>query len=121
MKNKIGGVKIKNSVGTFAVIVVIGLTMASLSAYAQTEIFNGTIDASTLGSTATTTLPEFDSSLGTLTGVQVTLDFQVTPYAEVFNVTGGPNTFSPSDYAYTPYPSNPNVPWTISLGTDMWS
>ena len=37
---------------------------------------------------------QFDSALGTLTGVTVQLDLQITPIVQVFNVSGAPATFN---------------------------
>jgi len=81
----------------YAFIAVV-LSMTSLTANGQILTYNGTISPSTLGGPVTTTLPMFNSTLGTLTGVQVTLDFTVTPYASVGNFSSStPLTFTPSD------------------------
>jgi hypothetical protein len=96
------------------------LSMTSLTANGQMLTYNGTISSSTLGSSVTTTLPEFNSALGTLTGVQVTLDFTATPYAQVYNFSGGSLTFTPSDWAYAGFSPATNS-WTVSLGTDIWN
>jgi len=66
----------KRVVTVYAFIAIV-LSLTSLTANAQILTYNGTISSSTLGSSVTTTLPEFNGALGTLTGVQVTLDFTV--------------------------------------------
>jgi hypothetical protein len=109
---------VKRVVAVFAFIAIV-LSMTSLTANGQTVTYNGTISSTTLGNSATTTLPEFNSALGTLTGVQVTLDFTATPYAEVFNFSGVPQIFSTNDWASSGF--NPANTWTISYGTDSWN
>jgi len=105
-----------------AIYVFLGfvLLLTSLKASASSVIYTGSISPSTLGNAVTTTLEQFNSALGTLTGVQVTLDFTATPYATVFTF-GPPQTFTSSDWASTTYPTSPPNPWTISLGSDSWS
>jgi uncharacterized membrane protein YgcG len=115
-----GGAPMKRAVTVYAFIAVV-LSMTSLTANGASDFHLGTISASTLGSSVTTTLPMFNSALGTLTGVQVTLDFTVTPYAQILNFSGAPRTFTPSDsvsHSYSPSPANI---WTISHGTDSWT
>ena len=110
----------KRAVTVYAFIAVV-LSMTSLTANGATDSYLGSISPSTLGSPVTTTLPMFNSALGTLTGVQVTLDFTVTPYAQILNFSGAPRTFTPSDsvsHSYSPSPANI---WTISHGTDSWT
>jgi hypothetical protein len=109
---------VKRVVVVFAFIAIV-LSMTSLTANAQIVTYNGTISSSTLGSSVTTTLPEFNSTLGTLTGVQVTLDFTVTPYASILNFSAA-QPFTPSDSASAGFSSPANT-WTISYGTDSWN
>jgi hypothetical protein len=103
----------------YAFIAVV-LSMTSLTANGQILTYNGTISPSTLGSSVTTDLPMFNTALGTLTGVQVTLDFTVTPYATVANFTSStPLIFTPSDNIA--YSFSPADIWTISHGSDSWT
>jgi hypothetical protein len=113
-----GGAPMKRAVTVYAFIAIV-LSMTSLTANGQILTYNGTISPSTLGSSVTTTLPMFNSALGTLTGVQVTLDFTVTPYAEAFNVSFAPQIFTPSDLISCSY--DPSDIWTISYGSDSWT
>ena len=109
----------KRAVTVYAFMAVV-LAMTSLTANGQILTYNGTISPSTLGSSVTTTLPMFNSALGTLTGVQVTLDFTVTPYASVGNLSSPtPLTFTPSDWIS--YGFNPADIWTVTYGTDSWT
>jgi hypothetical protein len=112
----------KRVMAVFGFIAIV-LSMTSLTANGQMLTYNGTISSSTLGSSVTTTLPEFNSALGTLTGVQVTLDFTVTPFAEILNFSGITQTFTSNDWAsagFSPTVPAPNT-WTISFGSDSWS
>ena len=100
-------------------LVLAGLVVA-LPVKADSIIYNGTISPSTLGGPVTTTLPMFNSTLGTLTGVQVTLDFTVTPYASVGNFSSStPLTFTPADSIIFSF--SPADIWTVSYGTDSWT
>jgi hypothetical protein len=99
--------------------VAFALSVTSLVANGQLT-YTGNINPGTLGGTVTTSLPMFNSALGTLTGVQVTLDFQVTPVATLINGTGSAMTFTPSDSVFASLPGDPATPWTISLGSDNW-
>lgn len=100
-------------------LVLAGLVVA-LPVKADSIIYNGTISPSTLGGPVTTTLPMFNSTLGTLTGVQVTLDFTVTPYASVGNFSSStPLTFTPSDSIIFSF--SPADTWTISHSSDSWT
>lgn len=114
-----GGAPMKRAVTVYAFIAVV-LSMTSVAANGATDFHLGTISASTLGSPVTTDLPMFDGTLGTLTGVQVTLDFTVTPYAEVYNFSSStPLTFTPSDYISFSF--SPADIWTVTYGTDSWN
>jgi hypothetical protein len=114
-----GGAPMKRAVTVYAFIAIV-LSMTSLTANGQILTYNGTISPSTLGSSVTTTLPMFNGALGTLTGVQVTLDFTVTPYAEVGNFSSStPLTFTPSDWVTFSF--SPADIWTISYGSDSWT
>ncbi|MCX5903378.1 MAG: choice-of-anchor E domain-containing protein [Proteobacteria bacterium] len=97
-----------------AILAIGGVAQATLVTY------SGSISPSTVGGTVTTDLPMFNAGLGTLTGVQVTLNFTVTPYAQVMNFTSPtPLVFSTNAYAsfgYTPA----NI-WTVTHGTDSWN
>jgi hypothetical protein len=95
------------------------LAMTSLTANGQILTYNGTISPSTLGSSVTTTLPMFNSALGTLTGVQVTLDFTVTPYAQIYNFSGASRTFTSANWISFSYA--PSDIWTVSHGSDSWT
>jgi hypothetical protein len=111
----------KRMVTVYAFVAIV-LSMIGLTANGQITNYSGTISSSTLDSSVTTTLPEFNSALGTLTGVQVTLDFTVTPYAQVVNTSFvlNPNTFTSSDWAYAGFSPATNS-WTVSLGSDIWN
>jgi hypothetical protein len=104
---------------TVYVFIAVVLSMTSLTANGQILTYNGTISPSTVGSSVTTDLPMFNSALGTLTGVQVTLDFTVTPYAQIINISGAPRTFDSG--SWTSYSFNPSDIWTISHGSDSWT
>jgi hypothetical protein len=108
----------KRVVTVYAFIAIVS-SMTSLTANGQTVTYNGTISPSTLGGSLATTLPEFNSALGTLTGVQVTLDFTATPYAQPLNVSFTSQIFSTNDWASSGF--NPANTWTISLGSDSWN
>ncbi len=109
----------KKTATIFALIAIVS-SMTSLTANGASEIFTGSISPSTLGSSVTTDLPMFNSALGTLTGVQVTLNFMVTPFATVANFTSGtPLPFTSSDYISYSY--SPADTWTISNGSDSWN
>jgi len=107
---------------TFVTGLVLAGLVVALPVKADSIFYNGTISPSTLGSSVTTDLPMFNGALGTLTGVQVTLDFTVTPYATVGNFTS-PNTplpFTSSDsvtYGFSPVDDT----WTINYGSDSWN
>jgi len=109
----------KRAVTVYAFVAVV-LSMTSLTANGASEFFLGSISSSTLGGNVTTTLPMFNIALGTLTGVQVTLDFTVTPYAEVYNFSSStPLTFTPSDSITFSF--SPADIWTVTCGTDSWT
>jgi hypothetical protein len=95
------------------------ILLASTVVQATTVTYNGTISASTLGSSLSTDLAEFDSSLGTLTGVQIGLSLTVTPYAMVANFGSTPQTFTSSDWIT--YGFSPANIWTISHSSDSWT
>jgi len=101
----------------YAFIAVV-LSMTSLTANGQILTYNGTISPSTLGSSVTTDLPMFNTVLGTLTGAQVTLDFTVTPYAQIINISGASRTFDSG--SWTSYSFSPSDIWTVSHGSDSW-
>jgi hypothetical protein len=103
--------------GAFIAIVS---SLTSLTASGASVIFSGSISPTTLGSSATTDLPQFNPALGTLTGVQVTLDFSVTPFANILNITGGSQNFTPADWGSSGYTPSLNT-WTVSLGSDSWN
>ena len=114
-----GGAPMKRAVTVYAFIAIV-LSMTSLTANGQILTYNGSISPSTVGGSVTTDLPMFNSALGTLTGVQVTLDFTVTPYATVGNFTSPtPLTFTPSDSITFSY--SPADIWTVTYGTDSWT
>lgn len=103
----------------FVGALIFSVILAVFSAKADSVSYNGTISSSTLGSSVATTLPMFNAALGTLTGVQVTLDFTVTPYAQILNYTGSPRTFDSGSWTSLSY--SPSDIWTISYGTDIWN
>jgi hypothetical protein len=72
-----------------------------------------------LGSTLTTDLPEFDSSLGTLTDVTITLNLDVAPFASMFSTSAG-QTFDSNESISYEFDSSIN---TIDLtrGADSWT
>jgi hypothetical protein len=101
--------------------VVTLVMMTGLTANAALVTYNGNISPSKLGGTVTTNLPMFNAGLGTLTGVKVTLNFTVTPYAQVMNFTSpsSPLVFSTNNYiSYGFIPANI---WTVTHGTDSWT
>jgi len=101
--------------------VVTLVMMTGLTANAASVTYNGNISPSTLGGTVTTNLPMFNAVLGTLTGVQVTLNFTVTPYAQVMNFTSPslPLVFKTTNYIS--YGFTPANIWTVTHGTDSWT
>jgi PEP-CTERM motif len=109
----------KRVTATFIVIAFV-LSMAALTASATTSVtYNGTVNPFQLGGTATTNVAQFDSSMGTLTGVTIDLSLTVTPYAMVMNFGSQPVEFTTSDsiiFGYTPADI-----WTISHGSDIWT
>jgi hypothetical protein len=109
-----------NLMKTFAIGLILAGFVAALPVRADSISYNGTIFPSTLGGSLATTLPMFDGALGTLTGVQVTLDFTVTPFAEVGNFSSPtPLTFTPSDSII--YSFSPADIWTVTYGSDSWT
>lgn len=95
-------------------------SMISLAACGQSVTYNGTVIPGTLGGTVDTSLPMFNSAMGTLTGVQVTLDFSVTPYGDVLNVSGSPQTFDTNSYTSGSM-SHAIGDMSVTLGTDSWT
>jgi hypothetical protein len=112
------GAPMKRVVTVYAFIAVV-LSMTSLTANGQILTYNGSISPSTVGGGVMTDLPMFNGALGTLTGVQVTLDFTVTPYARILNFTGGPLTFTSASSVSFTY--GPIDIWTVSHGSDSWT
>jgi hypothetical protein len=110
----------KKKVVAVCAFIATALSMTSLTANGQITNYNGTISLSTLGGSLTTDLPMFNGALGTLTGVQVTLDITATPFAQVLNTTFSPNTFTSSDWASAGFNPATNT-WTVSLGSDSWN
>jgi len=108
----------KRAVTVYAFIAVV-LSMTSLTANGQILTYNGSVSSSTLGSSVTTDLPKFNGALGTLTGVQVTLDFTVTPYADIYNFSGASQTFTSANWISFSYA--PSDIWTVSHGSDSWT
>ncbi len=105
---------------TLVATLVLAGSLATLPVMADSTTATGTISPGTLGGSITTTLPMFNIALGTLTGVQITLDFTVTPFATVANFTSStPLTFTPSDYISYSY--SPADIWTINYGSDSWN
>jgi hypothetical protein len=110
----------KRVVTTFIVIAV-ALSITGMAANASIVTYNGTVNPFQLGGTATTSgLSMFNGSLGTLTGVQVTLNLEATPFAEPFNASFSPAVFTTSDWARCGYDPALNA-WAISHGSDSWS
>lgn len=105
-----------------ATIIVIAfvLSMTALTANATTVTYNGTVNPFQLSGTATTNLPMYNGA-GTLTGVQVTLNLEATPYAEPFNFTSSPVTFTSTDWASCSFPPTDTPNWTITCGADSWT
>jgi hypothetical protein len=100
-------------------VFVLVVLAVGLSANAAFITYNGTVSPSTLGSTVTTDLPMFNGT--GLTGVQVTLNFTVTPYAQVANFQSPyiSRNFLTTDwitFGYTPA----NI-WTVTHGADSWN
>jgi hypothetical protein len=87
------------------------------AASADSVSFEGDVTATTVGSTLTTDLPEFDSSLGVLTGVSIMLDLDLSPFAQAFSVDGV-QTFSPSDWISFEYTAAHTI--TFTHGADSW-
>ena len=109
---------IKEAGTVFAIFAAI-LAVPILSASGASVTYNGTVTPSTLGNNVATDLSMFDTSMGTLTGVQVTLNFTLTPYLQIANETSSPRTFTSSDSGYHSY--SPSDTLTITYGTDSWS
>jgi len=102
------------------IFIAIVLSITSLTANALTVTYNGSVSPSTVGSAVTTDLPMFDAGLGTLTGVQITLNFDVTPFAQVANFSSStPLVFSSNEWITFGYTSA-NI-WTVTHGTDSWA
>ena len=111
----------KRMVTTFIFITLV-LSMASLTANATSVItYDGNISPSTLGGTVTTDLPMFNGTLGTLTDVQITLNFTIIPYAQITNTSpiNEPQTFSTIDYIRFGYNANVAIQG-VTHGTDSW-
>jgi hypothetical protein len=89
-------------------------------ASADTVFYNGAVTPTTLGQTLETGLQEFDSSLGTLTGVDITLALYVAPFAEIFSLVESGETFDTDESVSYAYDSSSN---TIDLtrGSDSWT
>jgi hypothetical protein len=113
-----GGAPMKRAVTVYAFIAIV-LSMTSLTANGQILTYNGSISPSTVGGSVMTDLPMFNSALGTLTGVQVTLDFTVTPYAQIYNFSGASRTFTSANWISFSYA--PSDIWTVSHGSDSWT
>jgi hypothetical protein len=93
--------------------------LLTLPAQGLSMSHNGTVSPATVGGSLTTSLPQWDSSLGTLTGIQITLNLTVTPKAMIFNAKSTPTAFSSSDWVSFSY--NPADIWTISHISDSWA
>jgi hypothetical protein len=102
---------------------VVGLALAglvvALPVKADSTYYTGTISPGTLGGSVTTSLPMFNIALGTLTSVQIQLNFTITPYAQIYNFSGVPRTFTSSDWISFSYA--PIDIWTVSHGSDSWT
>lgn len=98
------------------VIAVVGLVLTS---QAQSITYNGSISLQEAG-TVTTTLPQFNNALGTLTGVQLTLNLTLTPVAQIINTTFSPEPFDINSYISASISSNIGN-WTVGYGTDSWA
>ena len=109
----------KRAVVTTGAFIAILSSLTCLTANGQILTYNGNISSSTLGSSVTTDLPMFNSALGTLTGVQITLDFTATPFSQVVNFSGATQIFTSLDSAFSGITSADT--WTISLGSDNWN
>lgn len=119
IQNLIGRESAMKKALTGYVCIAIGLAMTSLTANGASAFYSGSISASTLGSPVTTTLPMFNGGLGTLTGVQVTLNFNVTPFAQAIQFSGSPQVFTSAYAVSCTY--SPSDIWTISHGLDSWN
>ncbi len=108
-----------NRTQTLAALMVGIISLPILSASADSVTYTGTVTPGILGGNIATSLNMFNTGLGTLTGVQVTLDFSATPYASIVNYSGTNRTFTASDSVTHSY--NPSDIWTISYGTDSWT
>ena len=94
------------------------LLAASTVVNANVVTYNGIFTPSTLGNSLSTNLTQFNSSWGTLTGVQIGLSIDVNPYAMVGNFTMAPLTFTTNDSIIYGY--NSTDIWTISHSSDSW-
>ncbi|HTV47644.1 MAG TPA: choice-of-anchor E domain-containing protein [Phycisphaerae bacterium] len=116
--------KLRPSRGLLAAIVSVGVLglLTAGAARADMVTYTGDFSSTTLGSTLSTDLPQFNSALGTLTGVQITLNMTVTPYASAANF-GSPSTpliFDPTSWTSATFsPAIGN--WTVSYATDSWT
>jgi len=105
---------------TAFIFIALVLSMTSLAVNASTVTYSGTVNPFKLGQTATTAgVTKFNSSLGTLTGVQIDLSLTVTPYAMVMNFGSSPVAFTTSDSIIFGY--DPTNIWTISHVSDSWN
>ena len=102
------------------IFIAIVLSITSLTANALTVTYNGSVSPSAVGSAVTTDLPMFDAGLGTLTGVQITLNFDVTPFGQVANFTAPSGLIFSADKWVT-FDFTPANIWTVTHGTDSWS
>jgi hypothetical protein len=82
----------------FRRLALLGLALAALAvapkADAAFETFSHTTPTATVPFTDSFTLPKFDTSLGTLTGITITLSTSVTAEVDIFNATGSPAAFT---------------------------
>src|ERR1700722_8939142 len=104
---------------TLSAFIAAVLALPILSASADSVTYSGTVTPGILGGNVTTSLNMFNNGLGTLSGVQVTLDFSATPYASILNFSGTNRTFTATDSVTHSY--NSSDIWTISYGTDSWT
>jgi hypothetical protein len=93
--------------------------VAPTAALANVETFSEAIPTSTVPFTFDFTLPAFDTSLGTLTGVTLTIDNTTVADIEVINLNGTPQPFTGA-FATIPLtltgPDGLNVTSTVTAG-----
>ena len=101
----------------FKLLAVVAV-LSSTSAFAGTETFNDVIASQSVGFSDTLYITPFDTSLGTLTGVTVTLSTTGTAELDVTNLTLNNLSFTNGSAKYTVSTTVANIPSTVFNLTD---